>query len=83
MSDDGGTHLAFYVDDMDAALDSLRGQGVTVLGLGKKDAMGPEEGRNSTFAHFLTPWGQLLELVSFPYGRQYFHTTDRRPWRPE
>jgi catechol 2,3-dioxygenase-like lactoylglutathione lyase family enzyme len=81
MSDHGGFHIAFYVDDMDAALEYLASKGVRILG-GKKDGMGPEAGAASTFAHFLTPWGQLLEFVSFPNGRAYFETTDRRTWMP-
>jgi catechol 2,3-dioxygenase-like lactoylglutathione lyase family enzyme len=82
MSDHGGTHIAFYVEDMDAALAHLVAHGVEVLGEGKKAGIGPEDGAESTFAHFLTPWGQLLEFVSYPHGRAYFTTTDRRAWRP-
>ena len=82
MSDFGGTHIAFYVDDMDAALAHLESKGVRILG-GKKDGIGPEAGDQSTFAHFLTPWGQLLEFVSYPKGREYWAPSDRRTWRPE
>ena len=71
MSDHGGTHIAFYVEDMDAALDDLRSKGVTVLGEGKKDGMGPEAGEGSTWAHWLAPWGQLFEFVSYPNGRAF------------
>ena len=82
-SDWGGTHVAFYVDDMDAALAYLESRNVRVLGAGKKDGFGPEAGEGSTFAHFLTPWGQMLEFVSYPNGREYFETSERRMWRPE
>lgn len=82
MSDYGGTHLAFYVEDMDAALDHLRHHGVEVLGDGKKAGIGPEAGEGSSFAHFLTPWGQLLEFVSYPEGRAYWAGAARRAWRP-
>ena len=82
MSDHGGSHIAFYVEDMDAALSLLRSHKVRVLGVGKKACFGPEAGEESTFAHFLTPWGQLLEFVSYPHGRAYFSTTERRAWRP-
>lgn len=83
MSDYGGCHVAFYVADMAMALAYLRDQGVTVLGAGAKPGTGPESGEDSTFAHFLTPWGQLLEFVSYPQGRSYFTTSERRAWRPE
>ena len=82
MSDWGGTHIAFYVDDMDAALAALQANGVRVLG-GKKDGIGPESGEGSSFAHFLTPWGQMLEFVSYPKGRDYHRTATRHLWRPE
>ena len=83
ISDWGATHIAFYVDDMDAALAYLESKNVRVLGAGKKDGFGPEAGEGSTFAHFLTPWGQMLEFVSYPNGREYFKTSERRMWRPE
>jgi catechol 2,3-dioxygenase-like lactoylglutathione lyase family enzyme len=81
MSDWGGTHLAFYVDDMDVALAYLEEQGLRILG-GKKDAMGVEAGEGASFAHFLSPWGALLELVSFPNGKDYMQGRDRVLWRP-
>jgi catechol 2,3-dioxygenase-like lactoylglutathione lyase family enzyme len=82
MSDHGGSHVAFYVDDMDTALDHLRSKGVRVLGQGKKNTTGPEAGEDATFAHFLTPSGQMLEFISYPKGREYYETTDRRLWQP-
>ena len=83
LSDWGGSHVAFYVDDMDEALAHLETHGVQILGQGKKDGFGPESGDGSTFAHWLTPWGQVLEFVSYPNGREYHKTTDRRMWQPE
>lgn len=82
MSDHGGHHIAFYVDDMDAALAYLESKGVRVLG-GKKPGQGPEAGDDSTFAHFLTPWGQMLECISYPHGREYFKTSSRWNWTPD
>jgi catechol 2,3-dioxygenase-like lactoylglutathione lyase family enzyme len=81
MSDWGGTHLAFYVEDMDAAIAYLAEHDVEVLG-GKKAAMDAESGEGSTFGHFHTPWGMLLELVSFPHGKTYMHGRDRVLWQP-
>jgi catechol 2,3-dioxygenase-like lactoylglutathione lyase family enzyme len=81
MSDWGGTHLAFYVDDIDAAIAYLAGHGVEVLG-GKKPGIDAESGEDSTFAHFHSPWGMLLELVSFPHGKTYMKGRDRVLWQP-
>jgi catechol 2,3-dioxygenase-like lactoylglutathione lyase family enzyme len=81
MSDWGGTHLAFYVDDMDAAVAYLAEHEIEVLG-GKKPAMEAESGEDSTFGHFYTPWGMMLELVSFPHGKTYMDGRDRVLWQP-
>jgi catechol 2,3-dioxygenase-like lactoylglutathione lyase family enzyme len=82
MSDWGGVHLAFYVDDIEAGVAYLEAEGIRVLG-GAKDGLGIEGGEGSAFAHFLTPWGLLLELVSFPNGKQYMEGRDRLLWRPQ
>ncbi|WP_375386046.1 VOC family protein [uncultured Microbacterium sp.] len=81
MSDWGGVHLAFYVQDMDVALADLDRRGIRILG-GSKPGMGVEAGDGSTFAHFLSPWGMLLEFVSFPNGKTYMTGRDRILWHP-
>lgn len=81
MSDFGGSHIAFYVDDIIASVDHLQKHGVRVLG-GVKEGIGEESGDGSAFAHFLSPWGQLLELVSFPHGKRYMQSRVRKLWRP-
>jgi catechol 2,3-dioxygenase-like lactoylglutathione lyase family enzyme len=82
MSDWGGVHLAFYVDDIDEAFRYLEGvDGVRILG-GAKPGMGPEAGEGSGFGHFLSPWGMLLELVTFPAGRDYMEGRSRLLWSP-
>lgn len=79
-SDIGGHHLAFYVDDIDAAADYLKAKGVRVLGEPKCSPPGPTEGQK--WVYFLAPWGMQLELVSFPNGRAYEKTTAARLWHP-
>ena len=78
-SDIGGHHLAFYVDDFDAALAHLVANGVTVLGSPTRST-GPSEGQR--WVYFLTPWGMQLELVSFPDGKAYEATSAVRLWSP-
>jgi len=77
-SDIGGHHLGFYVDDFDAALAFLREKGVTIMGPPTIRDAGPSAG--ITWVYFLTPWGMQCELVSFPKGKAYEQTTDRRLW---
>jgi len=79
-SDIGGHHLAFYVDDFDAALDYLKRNSVKILGEPVVRTAGPSGGQ--TWVYFLTPWGMQLELVSFPHGKAYEQDTDLRLWHP-
>lgn len=79
-SDIGGHHLAFYVDDMDAALAYLRDRGVRILGEPVVRTAGPSAGQ--TWVYFLAPWGMQFELVSFPGGKGYEKETPKRLWHP-
>lgn len=79
-SDVGGHHLAFYVDDMAAALEHLRQHGVRILGEPTVRDSGPSGGQ--TWVYFLAPWGMQLELVSYPNGKAYERDTTARLWHP-
>ena len=79
-SDVGGHHLAFYVDDMDAAIAYLKEKGVRILGEPVVRTEGPSAGQ--TWVYFLAPWGMQLELVSFPGGKGYEKDTAKRLWHP-
>ena len=67
-SDVGGHHIAFYVDDLDAAVGHLQSAGVTVLGT-PTASKGPHEGQR--WVYFLAPWGMQFELVSYPEGKAF------------
>jgi len=79
-SDIGGHHLAFYVDDFDAAVAYLSAKGVKLLGTPTVRSAGPNAGQ--TWIYFLSPWGMQFELVSFPNGKGYEKTTTSRLWHP-
>lgn len=79
-SDVGGHHLAFYVDDMTAAVEHLQANGVQVLGNPTTMTEGPSAGE--TWVYFLSPWGMQLELVSYPNGKAYEATYADRLWDP-
>lgn len=79
-SDVGASHLAFYVDDIRAAVAYLREKGVRILGEPTVRVGGPNGGQ--TWVYFLAPWGMQFELVSFPEGKGYERKTDRRLWHP-
>ena len=78
-SDVGGHHIAFYVDDMDAAVAYLHAQGLTVLGEPTASGAASEGQR---WVYFLSPWGMQFELVSYPNGKAYEATSSVKLWHP-
>lgn len=78
-SDIGGFHLAFYVDDLDAAVAYLRAQEVEVMG-GATESRQSAEGQR--WIYFRSPWGMQFELVSFPAGKAYERTARTLLWHP-
>ena len=78
-SDIGGHHVALYVDDMDAALEHLRAEGIEILGDPVKSA-GASEGQR--WIYFKAPWGMYFELVSFPNGKAYEAEAPVKLWHP-
>ena len=79
-SDYGGWHLAFYVDDMDAALVALKGHAVAIQSGPVLMTEGPSAGLS--WLYFKAPWGQQLELVSYPLGIAAYQALDKPVWRP-
>lgn len=79
-SDVGGFHLAFYVDDLESAIQYLKGKNVRLLGEPTLRTTGPNAGQH--WIYFLTPWGMQLELVSFPNGKGYEKMMTARLWHP-
>ena len=79
-SDVGGHHLAFYVDDFEAAIAYLKEKGVKLLGIPTVRSSGPNAGR--TWIYFLSPWGMQFELVSFPKGMGYEKDAPLLLWHP-
>ena len=80
-SDLGGHHLAFYVTDIDRAIDYLRKHsGVKILCGPTTITDQPNEGY--TFVYFFTPWGLQMELVSYPTDMPYEQTTKARLFGP-
>lgn len=80
LSDIGGTHIGFYVDDLQAAIDYLNAQGIEVLHEPLRSTEGDMAG--DSIIYFKTPWGAYMELVSSPNGKGYEKDTDRRLWHP-
>jgi catechol 2,3-dioxygenase-like lactoylglutathione lyase family enzyme len=80
-SDTGGHHLAFYVEDIQAAVEYLKSREITIQGEPVTMDSGPSKGLQ--WVYFLSPWGMQLELVSYPAGME---VTNQRPgalWSPK
>ena len=76
----GGQHLAFYVEDIDAAVEDLHRHNVIALGQPKRVSDGPSTGL--AWVRFLAPWGQQLELVSYPNGVAAYTGAEPAVWTP-
>lgn len=81
MLDIGGWHIAFYVDDVDAAVARLGDFDLRVLG-GKKPAYKYEAGEQAYTVHCLTPFGFYFELVTYPHGRYRADEFSGPSWHP-
>lgn len=78
-SDIGGHHIAFYVDDIEAAIKYLKTQDITVLG-DPTNSSAASAGQR--WVYFLSPWGMQFELVSYPQGKAYEQGAEILLWDP-
>jgi catechol 2,3-dioxygenase-like lactoylglutathione lyase family enzyme len=78
-SDVGGHHIAFYVDDMQAAVAHLERHNVKMLSTPTASGAASE---GQHWLYFLSPWGMQFELVSYPNGKAYERTATRLLWHP-
>lgn len=73
----GGCHLAFHVEDVQAAVDHLaQFDGVRVLGRPVIEQGGAVEGLE--WVYILTPWCMAIELLHWEPGLPYESTTEAR-----
>jgi catechol 2,3-dioxygenase-like lactoylglutathione lyase family enzyme len=79
-SDIGGYHLALYVDDVPAAIEHLKKNGIKVLAGPNVPQAGGNKGM--TWVYFTSPWGMHFELLSYPKGRAYEAEYTTRLWSP-
>ena len=68
-SDIGAYHIALYVDDINAAAEYFKAQGIKTLMGPLPVSEGPAAGQ--TILYFYAPWGLQMEAISFPQGMAY------------
>jgi catechol 2,3-dioxygenase-like lactoylglutathione lyase family enzyme len=79
-SDYGGHHVAYYVRDIDKAVETMQARGAQKL-LGPFAVTGgPAAGQ--TINYFKTPFGTFVELISYPHGMAYEQTASVPLWDP-
>jgi catechol 2,3-dioxygenase-like lactoylglutathione lyase family enzyme len=80
-SDWSGHHIAFYVEDIDDAVEYMRSRGVEKF-LGPLPITdGPAAGQSINY--FRTPFGTFVELISYPNGMAYESSVPRPLWSPK
>lgn len=79
--DFGWQHIAVYVDDMDAAVGQVVAAGAEQLSP-PWDLTRAESGAGNRFCFVRTPFGALIELITYPSPQPYEQTTDLRRWKP-
>jgi catechol 2,3-dioxygenase-like lactoylglutathione lyase family enzyme len=81
-SDWSGNHIAFYVTDIQAAVDYMDSRGVDRLFGPFTLTAGPAAGQSINY--FRTPWGQFFEFISYPNGMAYQQVPNVHPlWSPK
>lgn len=80
-TDFGWQHVAFYVDDIHAALARVVAAGGRAL-TEPNLLPGVEAGPNNWFVYARTPWDSTVELISYPDPQPYETITPLRRWRP-
>ena len=81
-SDWSGHHVAFYVTDIDTAVEYMVEKGVRKMPAGPFTlAQGPAAGQ--TIQYFQTPWGGYIEFISYPDGMAYQVPSVKPLWSPK
>ena len=81
-SDWSGHHVAFYVTDIDAAVEYMDSRGVHRLFGPFSLTAGPAAGQ--TINYFRTPWNSYIEFITYPDGMAYQFAPGVHPlWSPK
>jgi catechol 2,3-dioxygenase-like lactoylglutathione lyase family enzyme len=81
-SDWSGHHVAFYVTDIDAAVEYMDSRGVTRMFGPFTLTDGPAAGQSINY--FRTPWDSYIEFISYPNGMAYQFAPGVHPlWSPK
>jgi catechol 2,3-dioxygenase-like lactoylglutathione lyase family enzyme len=80
-SDWSGHHIAFYVTDIQAAVEYMDSRSVDRLFGPFTLTAGPAAGQSINY--FRTPWGSFIEFISYPNGMAYQVPSVHPLWSPK
>lgn len=81
-SDFGLQHFAVYSDDIGAALKRFNTAGGEVFTTPQPLGFPMEEGAGNCFCYGRTPWGSIVEFITWPTPMPYEQETTLRRWKP-
>ncbi|MGF6421115.1 catechol 2,3-dioxygenase-like lactoylglutathione lyase family enzyme [Lelliottia sp. 489] len=81
-SDFGLQHFAVYVDDFARAIACFTAAGGEMFTEPKPLSFPAECGEGNAFCYGKTPWGSVVELISWPSPMPYEKYTNLRRWKP-
>ena len=82
LSDIGLQHFAVYTDDIGTTVSRFKEAGGTLLD-GPNNMLGIETGKGNKWIYGVTPWGTVVEIITYPSPEQYEKDTPLRRWKPE
>ena len=80
-SDYGLQHFAIYVDDMSAAFTQVEAAGGVMFSAPQSILSPVEAGEGNLFCYGRTPWGSVVELITYPSPMPYEKQTPLRRWK--
>lgn len=80
-SDLGLQHFAVYTDQLQEAIAQFEKAGGTMLSKPNPFLFPLEEGDKNYFCYGATPWGTVIEFITYPDGMPYEDQTNLRRWK--
>lgn len=80
--DFGLQHFGLYVDDIHAAVANFEAAGGQMFTGPQQLMFEAEKGDGNDFCYGRTPWGSVVELLTYPAPQSYEALTPLRRWRP-
>lgn len=79
-SDFGLQHLAVYADDIEEAVRRFEAAGGSMFSQPSEILFPKEQGEGNLFCYGQTPWGMMIEFITFPSAMSYENDTPLRRW---